>query len=54
MNLICSNCKYERDVNIWWCHIKRFVKKNTLSKEEQIQAAIAEENYELSHELSKI
>lgn len=36
---------------IWWCAQERFAKKNTATKEEQIEKAIKEENYELAEKL---
>lgn len=38
---------------IWWCHSLRFTKKLTNTEvEEQIEEALAQENYELAQELT--
>lgn len=46
---ICGKCRrYYNPNGSWWCRAKRFVKKDTRSKEEKLEEALKEENYELA------
>jgi hypothetical protein len=50
----CScDAKSSPHSGIWWCNAIRFVKKQTNKEvEEQIEEAVANENYELAQELT--
>ena len=43
-NCICGRVTLNETV--WWCSVKRFVKKDMRSYEEQLEEAVANEDYE--------
>lgn len=50
---LCGCGEHMTGRDIHWCCSTRFVKKQTLSKEEELKEALANENYEKAAELTK-